>query len=125
MYAWMMAVGAPLLHLSSLVLPLPGLGAVEWTTAGLLGLAYLAFVAGAVGYLVYFVLLDRIGPVELNLVGYAVPAFAAVGGWVLLDEAVTLRTVVGFAVIAAGFVLLKREALRAEIGRGRSDSSSR
>lgn len=116
MYAWMMVVGAPLLHLASLVLPLPGFEAVSWSLPAVLGVAYLAFGAGAVGYLLYFVLLDRIGPVEINLIGYAAPVFAALGGWLLLDETITGRTVGGFVVIATGFLLLKRETLRTELG---------
>lgn len=121
MYAWMMVVGAPLLHLASFLLPLPGVGAAEWTVPALLGLAYLAFGAGAFGYLLYFVLLDRVGPVEINLIGYAAPVFAALGGWLLLDEAITARTVAGFVTIAVGFLLLKRETVRAELGTVVSD----
>ena len=117
MQAWMMVVGAPLLHLVAVVLPTPGLEAIEWTTPALLGLAYLALIAGAGGYLLYFVLLDRIGPVEVNLIGYAAPVFAAIGGWVVLGETIALRTVLGFVVITAGFVLVKHEALAAELGR--------
>ena len=119
MQAWMMVVGAPLLHLVEVVLPTPGFEAIEWTTPALLGLAYLALIAGAGGYLLYFVLLDRIGPVEVNLIGYAAPVFAAIGGWVVLGETIALRTVLGFVVITAGFGLVKHEALAAELGRFR------
>ena len=117
MQAWMMVVGAPLLHLVEVVLPTPGFEAIEWTTPALLGLAYLALIAGAGGYLLYFVLLDRIGPVEVNLIGYAAPVFTAIGGWVVLGETIALRTVLGFVVITAGFGLVKHEALAAELGR--------
>ena len=99
------------------MLPTPGFEAIEWTTPALLGLAYLALIAGAGGYLLYFVLLDRIGPVEVNLIGYAAPVFAAIGGWVVLGETIALRTVLGFVVITAGFVLVNHEALAAELGR--------
>jgi len=115
MQAWMMVVGAPLLHLADLILPVPGFEAIEWTTPAIAGLAYLALVAGAGGYLLYFVLLDRIGPIEVNLIGYAAPVFAAIGGWIFLGEDIALRTVFGFIVIISGFVLLKREAIRAEL----------
>ena len=117
MQGWMMVIGAPLLHLAEVLLPVSGFELIEWTTPALLGLAYLALVAGAGGYLLYFVLLDQIGPVEVNLIGYAAPMFAAIGGWVVLDEAIAPRTVLGFVVIIAGFVLVKHEALAAELGR--------
>jgi drug/metabolite transporter (DMT)-like permease len=45
--------------------------------------------------------------------------FAALGGVVLLGEALDATTVVGFLVIVAGFAVLKREALWRELpGRG-------
>lgn len=115
MQAWMMVVGAPLLHLAELLLPVAGFGAIEWTTPATIGLGYLALVAGAGGYLLYFVLLDRIGPVEVNLIGYAAPVFAAVGGWLFLGETVGSRTVFGFLAIVSGFLLVKRNAIRAEL----------
>lgn len=110
--AWMMLVGAPLLHLLEFVLPLQGFEAVEWTTPAILGLAYLSIVAGAFGYLLYFELLDRIGAVEINLIGYAAPVFAALGGWVFLEEPIAARTVVGFVVILGSFLLVKHRAIR-------------
>ncbi|WP_247003595.1 DMT family transporter [Halosolutus gelatinilyticus] len=117
MQAWMMLVGAPLLHLAAIALPLPGFAAIEWTRSALFGLAYLALVAGVVGYLLYFELLDRIGAVEINLIGYAAPVFAAIGGWAVLGEPVAARTVAGFGVIVCGFVLVKRDAIRTELAR--------
>ena len=123
MQAWMAAVGAPLLHLASVALPGSGFEAVEWSPAALTGLAYLTVVAGAFGYLLYFELLDRIGAVEINLIGYAAPPFAAVGGWVVLGEPVTGRTATGFVLVLVGFLLIKRRTIRAELARLRSESS--
>ena len=117
MQAWMMLVGAPLLHLTSLALPGESLAAVEWTPTAVAALGYLAVVAGGLGYLLYFDLLDRLGAVEINLVGYVTPLFAALGGWLLLGERPAPATGVGFLVILAGFVLVKRRAIRAELGR--------
>jgi len=74
---------------------------------------YLGIFASAVAYIVYFDLLARYGPLEVNLVAYASPVVAAVAGWLLLAEPITPTTVGGFAVILAGFVLLKRRELRA------------
>ncbi|WP_227354098.1 DMT family transporter [Haladaptatus salinisoli] len=111
MQAWMMLVGALLLHAVSLALPGESPAAMAWTTETLLALGYLAFVAGGVGYLLYFDLLDRLGPVEINLVGYVAPVFAALSGWVVLGESVAGSTVAGFVVIVAGFALVKRRAL--------------
>ncbi|WP_290814490.1 EamA family transporter, partial [Halovivax sp.] len=73
--------------------------------------AYLAVVATAGGFLAYFVLLDRVGATELSLVNYAVPPIAALVGWAALGEAITVETIVGFALILVGFALCKLDAL--------------
>lgn len=125
MQAWMMLLGAPLLHVLSFALPSESFAAAEWTPEAVLGLGYLALVAGGVGYLLYFALLDRLGPVEINLVGYVAPAFAAVGGWIVLGERLAPTTVVGFCSIVAGFALLERDALRTEVRQLREESASR
>ena len=115
LHAWMMLVGAVLLHLTLLVAPGGSVTSITWSEGALAGLAYLAVVAAGAGYLLYFELLDRVGPVEVNLVAYVVPLFAALGGWVFLGEQVAPSTVAGFLLIAAGFGLLKRSALREEV----------
>ncbi len=115
MEAWAMLVGAALMHGLSL-----GLGedpaAVAWTAEALLALGYLSVGASAVGFLIYFDLLDRLGPIEINLVSYVAPVFAALAGFAFLGEVLDATTVVGFLVIVAGFLLLKRRAIRSEFG---------
>jgi len=107
---WMMLLGGPLLHAGSL---LAGeRQAVVVSTTAVVAFAYLVLAAGVVGYLLYFELLDRLGPVEINLVGYVAPVFAALVGWLVLDDALSIQTVLGFVVIAVGFALVKRAAIR-------------
>jgi drug/metabolite transporter (DMT)-like permease len=113
--AWMMLVGVPVLHAAAVVLPGEELAAVTWSGTALAGLGYLAVVAAAAGYFLYFELLDRVGAIEINLVAYATPISAAVGGWFVLGERIQPHTVVGFVVILVGFTLVKRHALKAEI----------
>ena len=81
----------------------------------LVALGFLAVLASAVGYSIYFTLLDRLGPFEINLVSYVVPVVATVAGFVLLAEPVTAYTTTGFVVIVAGFGLVKRHAIREEV----------
>jgi drug/metabolite transporter (DMT)-like permease len=118
MEAWSMVLGALLMHALSAGLgesPAAMLAAVETAPVPAVGsLAYLAIVASALGFLVYFDLLDRLGPVEINLVSYVAPVFAAVVGFALLTEVIDANTVAGFLVIVVGFALLKREAILAE-----------
>jgi drug/metabolite transporter (DMT)-like permease len=118
MEAWSMVGGALLMHGLSAGLgesPAAMLAAIEAAPVDAVGsLAYLSLAASALGFLVYFDLLDRLGPVEINLVSYVAPVFAALVGFLLLSEVVDAFTVSGFVVIVVGFVLVKREAIRAE-----------
>ena len=111
MEAWSMILGALLMHVLSVGLG-ESLGAVSWTTEGILALAYLSVAASGLGFLIYFDLLDRLGPIEINLVSYVAPIFAAVSGWLFLNEGITTNTVAGFLIICVGFVLVKRAAIR-------------
>ena len=110
MEAWSMLGGAAVMHVASI-----GLGesvdAVTLTPGSILSLGYLSLVASAVGFFIYFELLDRLGPIEINLVSYVAPAFAALAGWAVLGEVPTLATALGFALIFSGFLLVKREAV--------------
>lgn len=111
MQAWSMLLGAGFLHATSVALGEAGPLAVTWTPTLLVALAHLAVVAGAGGFLVYFSLLDRVGAVEVSLVNYAVPAVAAVVGWIALGESLSPTTVAGFGVIVLGFLLMKWDAV--------------
>jgi len=117
MEAWSMAGGAILMHGIALTLPGERLSAVTWSPRALLALGYLSVVASAVGFLIYFDLLERLGPVEINLVSYLAPVVAAIVGVVLLGEVIDISTALGFVCIASGFALLKRRALASELSR--------
>jgi len=116
MEGWSMVGGAAAMHALS-----AGLGesvaAITWTPRAIGSLAYLAVVASAVGFLIYFELLDRLGPIEINLVSYVAPVFAALTGVVFLGESLAPVTVVGFLLIVLGFVLIKRHEIRAALER--------
>lgn len=114
MEAWSMLLGALLMHVVSIVLG-ESLAEVNWTADAVLALGYLVVVASALGFLVYFDLLARLGPIEINFVSYAAPVVAAVTGFVFLQETPSVFTVAGFALIVSGFGLLKRDALREEV----------
>jgi drug/metabolite transporter (DMT)-like permease len=124
MQAWSMAGGALLMHAISLGLGETQTFGVEWTTTALVSLAYLALAASAFGFLLYFYLLERLGPIEINMVSYVAPIFAALSGWAVRGEVPTLYTVAGFLIIFGGFALVKRDALRAEVASLRQALSS-
>ena len=120
MEAWSMLGGALLMHAASLALPTESLSAIQWTVEGISALAYLSLAASAVGFLVYFDLLDRLGSIEINLVSYVAPIFAALTGYLFLEEVIDGYTVLGFSVIVVGFALVKRAAIQAELPRLRA-----
>lgn len=113
MVAWSMIGGAVVLHAASPIVGETHRG-ITWSVGAVAAVGYLAVVCSALGFLIYFDLLARLGPIEINLVSYVAPAFAAVTGWLVLGETVEAATVVGFAVILTGFVLVKRDAIRRE-----------
>ncbi|WP_049919953.1 DMT family transporter [Halobiforma nitratireducens] len=116
MEAWSMIGGALVMHGISLAMGEP-IDPSAWTHPEALGaLAYLSLIASALGFLLYFDLLDRLGAVEINMVSYVAPIFATIVGWLYLGEVVDATTVVGFGFIVAGFALVKRQALREEFG---------
>ncbi|MCG1002779.1 MULTISPECIES: DMT family transporter [Halobacterium] len=108
--AWGLAFGAALAHIASVLAgdpqTLPASGPL------LAAIAYTGVVSTALAYPLYFELIDAVGPVRANLVSYAVPVVTAVSSWALLGRAIGPVTAAGFAIIAAGFALLNRRALR-------------
>jgi len=116
MEAWSMLGGALLMHAISVALG-ESVADVTPSLEGLFALAYLAFAASALGFLIYFDLLDRLGAIEINLVSYVAPVFAALAGWLFLGEGLSVAPAAGFALIFLGFLLVKRRAIRAELPR--------
>lgn len=114
--AWAMALGAVLLHLWSLAIGESVAGTTPTTTL-VLAVLVVSIPSTAAAYPIYFTLIRRIGPVRTNLVAYVVPVVAALTGWLLLDEPVTLATTAGFCVVVAGVCLLERHVVAAELSR--------
>ena len=117
--AWAMALGALLLHGTSLALgespaTLTSVDAITVASVVVVGLP-----STAVAYAIYFGLIARLGPVRANLVAYAAPVFAALAGWLVLGAPVAASTALGFLVVVAGFAMVERDAVRAELCRVR------
>lgn len=124
--AWAMAVGAVILHGLSLALGESLVGVVLTPTI-LLAVLTVGLASTAIAYPAYFSLIPRIGPIRTNLVAYVAPVVAAITGWILLDEPVTVATGIGFCVIVAGVALLERQIIVAEyerLSRSFGDTSS-
>jgi len=68
----------------------------------------LAVVCTALAFLLFFALIERIGPVRATVITYVNPAVAAIVGVAVLHETFTLGMGVGFALVLAGSVLATR-----------------
>ena len=62
----------------------------------------------AVAYLLYFRLLERIGPTRTSTVTFLLPVFGVLLGALFLGEPVTAGMVAGFAIVAIGVTLVTR-----------------
>lgn len=105
---WQMLVGALLLHVVAPFADRPYF--VIWDTAGIVSLLYLALASSSLGFVVYFTLLERVGPIRSNLVSHVAPIFAAIAGWVVLGSPFEWRAILAFLLIASGFMLVARPA---------------
>lgn len=72
-------------------------------------LFYLALVGSAFPFTLYFWLLKRLPATRISLINYAVPVVAVIVGSVVLDEPVTLRVVLGTALVIAGTAVAVRK----------------
>lgn len=70
-----------------------------------IALALLAVLCTGVAYILYFRLIAHTGATNASAVTFLIPAFAALFGWLVLDEALTPSMVIGAAVILAGTAL--------------------
>ena len=104
------AAAAILLPLAAASLP----GEAPPLPAALSALA-LALLCTAVAYLLYFRLIENVGPTKTLAVTFLIPVFGLLFGVVLLDEPVGLGTLVGFAIISYGVALVTEVRL----GRGK------
>lgn len=70
----------------------------------------LALVCTGLAFVVFFKLLEEIGPARAPLITFANPVVAVALGAVLLDEAVTVATLIGFVLVMTGCWLAMRPA---------------
>ena len=74
------------------------------TTAWLSALA-LAALCTALAFILYFRLMNRVGPTNAVSVTFLIPLFAVLWGAIFLDEAITAQMIAGGAVVLVGIAL--------------------
>ncbi len=103
-------IGVSLGAVALLYLPIAGLSATSNhpTPKSVLAVITLAVVCTGLAFVVFFKLLDEIGPARAPLITFANPVVAVTLGALLLDEKVTLATLVGFVLVMTGCWLATR-----------------
>lgn len=76
----------------------------SWLAAAALGI-----LCTGVALLIYFELLHNVGATRAISVGYLIPLFGVVWGWLFLGETITLWIVLGGALILGGLFVFTRE----------------
>ncbi|MEO9134882.1 MAG: DMT family transporter [Jatrophihabitantaceae bacterium] len=95
----------------AVIRPPQGLNAREISSIVVLGLVCTAF-----AFVLFFALINEIGPARATVFTYVNPAVAVLFGVVLLDERFTLGMAVGFPLILAGSVLAARRRVTPQPG---------
>jgi drug/metabolite transporter (DMT)-like permease len=84
----------------------PSLAQIHIAVASLAAVIALGAGGSAVGYLLYYYVMNRLGAVRASGVTLLVPVTAVFWGVALLHESVSLSIVIGMAVILGGIVLI-------------------
>lgn len=98
-----MLIGAILLLLVGLVFE--PWQQIEYTSIRVGATVYLALFGSAMGFTAYFWLLKRISVVKMSYTTFLIPILAGIWGWVLLDESLTPKSLVGALVILLSVTL--------------------
>jgi drug/metabolite transporter (DMT)-like permease len=97
-------------------LPMPG--AATWLA--MLGLAALST---ALAYIVFFQVLRRSGSTNVMLVTLLIPVTAILLGYLVLDETISLRQIIGALVIGSALLVIDGRVLRLVRGAARQSAS--
>lgn len=100
-----MLTGAALLIMPAALLH-DGLPTLAYSAAAWAGLAYLAFVASALAYFLYYAVLRLAGVGNLSLVTLMIPPVSVVLGYFLFGERLQGNVYAGFAALALGLLII-------------------
>ncbi|HET7711880.1 MAG TPA: EamA family transporter [Thermoanaerobaculia bacterium] len=75
-------------------------------------LAYLTLLGSVVAYSAYVYALAHLRTSKLSLYAYVNPVIAVIAGWLILDEQLTLRSVMAMAIILGGVAMVQSNRFR-------------
>lgn len=78
----------------------------NFTTMPILAVLALALFCTALAYLLYFYLIEKVGPTKTLSVTFLIPVFGMIWGFLILNERITMGMLVGFIVILVSVFLI-------------------
>ena len=103
-----MAIGAvPLVIVAT-----PSIGTQNWAAISInawLGLAFSAFLAIGLGYVIWYTGVSRIGSARTSLYDNLVTVFAVASAWILLSESMTAVQIVGAVLVFVSLYVVRRK----------------
>ena len=103
--AWQMLLGAVFTFPITLLFPQPP---IIWGTQLLIGLAYMAVIASALGWWLWMSVVRRVSATIAGMSSLGVPVLAMLLAWWLLHERPTSLELIGISLIMAGLVVVTR-----------------
>jgi drug/metabolite transporter (DMT)-like permease len=88
----------------------------------LLSVGVLGVVCTALAFLLFFALIQEVGPVRATVITYINPAVAAIAGIAVLHEAFTVGMAVGFVLVLTGSFLATRRRAAPEQNKSRAQT---
>jgi drug/metabolite transporter (DMT)-like permease len=107
--AWQMLLGG--LAMGPLAWTVPQIATV-WNTELIAGMLYIVLAASAAGWLLWFLVVQRLPASIAGLSGLGTPVVAGLLAWIILDERPSAIESVGMALILCGLFLVARAASR-------------
>jgi drug/metabolite transporter (DMT)-like permease len=113
------------------LIPLPGADAVLWFTTlaffrpitlprlpiTWVAIIWLGLLGTAVAFLLYFYLLNSVGPTRTTLVTYVFPLVGVILGVVLLKETLNWQLILGGSLVVSSIIVVNRKSSKSIIGR--------
>jgi drug/metabolite transporter (DMT)-like permease len=87
-------------------------GAIEYSVAAMAALTYLGVAGSALAFVLYYSLLQHTSASTLSTMTYITPLIAVFTGWLLLDESISLRAVLGALTIFIGITVIQFDYLK-------------
>jgi len=103
---WQFAGGGLFLVLLAVSLERPTPG--PYSSQAWLAFAYLTLMGSCLGFVLFFRLLKDLTPIQASSLSFLTPVVAVIAGWLILDEVLGLRTLVGAGMVLTGLVLIHR-----------------